>query len=377
MAISDRDKKLVILLLIAAILGGSYWGFTKLSEKNKQYEADVRAYSIKYSDLVNKNANKKTYEADIVENTAAFNKVLSDFNTSLSQEQTLVFLSAVEKNTGVWLMQQSLESVSQVYQFGRITSTNPAKSGQRVYVTDNVGISTKTNVSYECSYDQLKDVLTYLRENGKKVTINSMSYTYAPALDKVTGTMSLSLYAIQGSERAPQEVDLREVFVGTDNIFSSSTFTGSNAETSYKDKIIAAYDMYVIVNRTGADRDAVICGQAADVGNQTVISSNTGATENVVIKVTGREGDYKISYQIGNKLYPAENTEAGAPFICGDSIELLVISSERGTSTDTSEIYLSIINETDIAVNAAILNDDPEESRITLDQITGAVTFYQ
>ena len=198
---SDRDKRLLLILLIVAIIGGSFWVFKKTSEGNVEYENQVRELTQRHSDLVAKNATKNTYIKNTEENTALFNKVFADFNTSLSQEQTLLFLSAVEKNTGVWLKQQSLDAVSQVYQFGRIGSSNPSNAGSTVYTTDNVGIVTNSNVSYECTYDQLKDVLTYLRENGKKVTINSMSYSYAPATDTVTGTMSLSFYAIQGSDR--------------------------------------------------------------------------------------------------------------------------------------------------------------------------------
>lgn len=374
---SDRDKRLLLILLIVAIIGGSFWVFKKTSEGNLEYENQVRELTQRHSDLVAKNATKNTYIKNTEENTALFNKVFADFNTSLSQEQTLLFLSAVEKNTGVWLKQQSLDAVSQVYQFGRIGSSNPSNSGSTVYTTDNVGIVTNSNVSYECTYDQLKDVLTYLRENGKKVTINSMSYSYAPATDTVTGTMSLSFYAIQGSDRPAQEVDIKDVFVGTGNIFASDTFVSNGTEVTYKDKIVADYDVYVIVNKTGADKDAVICGQSGDTNNQTVASSNVGGIENVTIKITGREGDYKISYQVGTSQYPVENFEEGTPFICGESIDLLIISSERAGTEDTSEISLRIINESDLAVNGAVINDDPTVPRVKLDETQGAVTFYQ
>lgn len=377
MKISERDKILLIILLIAAILGGSYFIFDKISKENVKLEEQVTNLSRRHSELVQKNANKHNYETDSIENNAKFDEILGMYKTSISQEQTLLFLTEVEKNTGVWLKQQSLDNPSDIYQFGRVTSSNPAKSGQRVYTTDNVGISTNTNVSYECTYDQLKTVLTYLREHGKKVTINNMSYSYAAATDMVTGTMSLTLYAIKGSERPEMDIDIKDVFIGTDNIFSSDTFTGTGSETSYKDRIINDYDLYVIVNRTGADKDAVICGQAGDTTNETVVSSNTGGIENVTIKITGREGDYRICYQVGTMQYPAENFDAGSPFICGESIELLIMSSERGGNTDSSEISLRIINESDLVVNGAIMGDDPTLPRVNLDETKGPVTFYQ
>lgn len=374
---SDRDKKLLILLLIAAILGGSWWFSGKIQDENETYKTELDALKVRYSDLETKNAHRATYQKDTETNTTLFNKVMSDFNTSLSQEQTLLFLNAIEKNTGVWLKQMSLNNNSQIYTFGKIGSSNPSKSGSRVYDTDNIGITTTSNVSYECTYEKLKEVLTYIRDNGKKVTINNMSYAYSASNDMVSGTMSLSFFAIQGSERLPQDVDLRDVFVGTENIFNSETFTPNGGDTTYRDKIITDYDMYVVVNRTGADMDAVICGQSGDIGNQTVISSNDGGIENVTITITGREGDYRVSYEVGSKRYPMENYDQGAPFICGNSIELLIMSSARGINADSSEINLRVINESDMAVNAAIVNDDPNLSRVNVEEIKGAVTFYQ
>lgn len=374
---SDRDKKLLIGLLIVAILGGSWWLSGKIKTENEKYKTEYEELKVRYNDLETKNAYRATYQKDTETNTTLFNQVMSAFNTSLSQEQTLLFYTAVEKNTGVWLSQTSLGTVSQIYSFGKLGSSNPSKRGQKVYDTDNIGITTTSNVSYQCTYEQLKEVLTYLREQGKKVTINSMSYSYASATDIVSGTMELAFYAIAGSDRPAMDTDIKDVYIGTENIFNSSSFVGSGAETTYKDKIITDYDMYLIVNRTGADKDAVICGQSGDMSNQTVISSNSPGFENVTIKVTGREGDYKVSYQVGAAKYPAENFEKGAPLICGNSLDLLIISSQRGASTDTTAVNLSIINETDIALNAAIINDDLEEKRIIINEIVGAVTFYE
>ena len=374
---SDRDKKLLIGLLIVAILGGSWWLSGKIKTENEKYKTEYEELKVRYNDLETKNAYRATYQKDTETNTTLFNQVMSSFNTSLSQEQTLLFLTAVEKNTGVWLSQTSLNTVSQVYTFGKLGSSNPSKRGQKVYDTDNVGITTTSNVSYQCTYDQLKDVLTYLRENGKKVTINSMSYSYAAATDTVSGTMALTFYSIAGSDRPPMNTDINDVFIGTDNIFVSDTFVPSASTDSTKDKILTNYDMYLIVNKQGADKESVICGQSGDINGQSVITSNTEGHETVTIKVTGREGSYFVSYQVGARQYPAENYDIGASFICGDSIDLLIMSSARGGMTDANEISLKIINETDLTVNAAIIGDDAQTPRVNVDETSGTVVFYQ
>ena len=360
-----------------AFLGGAWWFSGTIRSDNETLDKELKELKVRYDTLDTMNAKRQTYLADTEANTSKYNEIMSKFNGSLSQEQTIMFLNSVEKNTGVWLKQMSLETTSQIYTFGKVKSTNPSNRGKKVYDTDYKGITTKSNVSYQCTYDQLKTVLTYIGENGRKVTIDSMSYSYAAATDLVSGTMSLSFYAITGSDRPPVNVDVKDVFVGTDNIFASDTFTGSGSPDNYKDMIINSYDMYVIVNRTGADKDAVICGQSGDMNNQTVVSSNTGGIENVTIVVTGTAGDYKVSYKVGSMQYPAENYDAGAPIICGDALDLLIISSERNAEGDTSEINLFIQNLSDISVNAAIIHDDPLNPRVKVNNVEGAVTFYQ
>lgn len=375
--ISSRDRNILIIVAMVIILAGSYWFSGKIGEENLELEKQANDLSTRYLDLVAKNANQNNYKADAEINAVAFENLLAEYRNSLSQEETLLFLNNVEKNTGVWFKQQSIESVAQVYQFGRLTSSNPARFGQRVYNTDNVGISTNTSVSYECSYEQLKTLIEYLNENGKKILINNMSYTYDSAKDIVSGTMSFTHYAIAGSERPKDPINIKDVSVGTNNIFASDLFVPGGSAESYKDKIVTDYDLFLIVNRTGADKDAVICGQALDTTGESAISSNDGGVENVTIKITGTDGNYRVSYQVGTQQYPSgEDYAYGAPFICGKTMDLLIISCERGSNTDTSEVNVNLINDTDLELSVAIINDDEDKPRVNIRDIDGAVTVY-
>jgi hypothetical protein len=135
--------------------------------------------------------------------------------------------------------------------------------------------------------------------------------------------------------------------------------------------------MYLIVNKQGSDKEAVICGQSGDINGQSVISSTDEGIQNVTIKVTGREGSYMLSYQVGARQYPAENYDIGTSFICGDSIDLLIMSSARSGMIDSNEVSLKIINDTDLSINAAIINDDAQSPRINIDETVGTVVFYQ
>lgn len=374
--ISDRDKKLLLGLVIGVILFIAYKLFTSLSDANVEKEAELKTLKETYADLSAKNGNRKRYVEDTEEYEKMYQDVVNSYNTSLSQEQILVFLGMVEKNTGVWLKQTGLSNISSVYTFGEVTSTNPATAGQKVYTTDYTGISTQLNLSYECTYDDLKKVLQYLEDYGKKATVNDMSFSYSESTDIVTGSMSVTMYAITGSDREVEDVTIRDVAVGTDNIFSSDTFITIGTDGSYRDKIINDYDLYLIMNQTGSDMDTVAMGQANDPSNETAVSSDKDGLETVELRITGTNGNYKVSYKVGGNLYPAMDYKDGAPLICGDSLDFLIISKPRTGIDDNTRVNLTIINESDMTLNVATINDDTTSPRLNIESTQGTVVFY-
>ena len=376
LSISDRDKKLVLVLLIVVILGGAFFLFDKISTSNDEYDRQYKELSDKYSDLTIKNAKKKVYIDDTDKYNKMYDEVLAKYNTGLSEEQTLVFLGMVEKETGVWLKQMAFTAVTPVYTFGNVTSTNPATPGKRVYSSDYRGISTMLNVSYECLYDDFKKVIEYLKEYGKKVTVSNISFSYSEATDMVSGTMQMNFYAVTGKDRENNGLNIKDVSVGTDNIFSSDTFSPSVTNGSVRDRIIVDHDLYIIMNQNGSDMDNMSVGQTGDPSNATAVTSNTNGIENITLRVTGKDGEYKVSYKIGTSVYPVEDFDNGAPLVCGDTLDLLIISKPRTESGDNTTANITIINESDKVLNATVLNDDEESPRVNITETLGSVIFY-
>lgn len=373
---SDRDKKLLLVLLIVIIIGGSLKLFSTLNDAVAENEQILREKTDRYNDLVVKSNRRKEYVEDTENYKLQYLDILDSYNTSLSQEQTLVFLGMVEKETGVWLKQVGFTTNSAVYTFGEVTSSNPGATGNKVYESDYQGIMTSMTLAYECTYDDLKKVLAYLEENGKKATVKSMSFAYSESTDIVSGTMQMSLYAITGSDREVNDVKINDVAVGTDNVFASDTFISSNVDGSYRQRIINDYDLYMIMNKAGSDMSTMAVGMSNDPSNETAVATDNNGVADVEIRVTGKNGEYKVSYKIGSDVYPAENYNEGAPLICGDTLDMLMISQPRGTGNDATLANVTIINESDKPLNIAVINDDEENPRIKIEKTQGTVVFY-
>ncbi len=377
MKLGERDKKLLLLLLIAAIIFGSFKLYGVFDESLKENEQLLKERNARYTDLLAKSARRKQFMDDTETYKTEYLDLLASYKTSLSQEQTLVFLGLVEKATGVWLKQVGFADVSTVYTFGNVVSSNPGNAGVKVYSSDYTGITTSMTLSYQCKYDELKEVLKYLEEYGKKATISDISFSYSEATDTVTGTMQMSLYSIKGSDRPEEEVNISDVAVGTDNIFSSDTFSPSVLDGTYKDRIINDYDMYLIMNQVGSDMFNMAMGMANDPSNETAITSDSVGVEEVSIIISGRDGEYKASYKIGSKLYPEEEYNEGALLICGDSLDMVMISRPRAHKDDDTLANVQIINNSDMPLNIAVINDDEEYPRINIKSTTGQVRIYE
>lgn len=375
--VSERDKKLLLLLLIVIIIGGAAKLFSTISEDVKENKREYEELTDKYNDLVIKNSRKAQMIEDTANYTAEYRLLLDSYNTSLSEEQTLVFLGMVEKHTGVWLKQVGFSENTTVYTFGKVKSSNPSTLGQKVYGSDYKGISTTMTLSYECSYDELKKVLVYLEEKGRKATISNITFSYSESTDIVTGTMQLTLYAITGSDREVKDTVISDVAVGTDNIFSSDSFISSGVDGSYKDRIINDYDLYMIMNQAGSDMSTMAVGMSGDPSNATAVTTDTEGVADVTINITGKEGEYRVSYKLGSSAYPAENFGEGAPLICGDSLDMLIISKPRVDKDDSTLANVTIINATDMVLNLAVINDDEEKPRVNIEKTEGNVVIYE
>lgn len=372
--ISEKELKILFIVAIAAIVALAFWGNKRLSAGNEQTEAKISELNTRYDDLKSKNAQKKKYTSDTEKYTDMYANILKKYGNGLDQEHMIMTLKAAEEETGAWINQVTLAGVSSIYTFGNVTSTNPAYLGQKVYMSDLIGVNSVLNIGFEGTYDQIKDLIKYINTNESKAVINNVAMTYSGAI--VTGTMQLKLHGIVGSEREYADLVLKNVALGTDNIFNSSTFENSLGDADYGDKIKNDYDVFLMLNAKDSDMDSVSIGLRNDIDGSKTLTENSNGIEKVSIRITGEKGAYRISYRIGNTAYPEDDYITGAEFTCGETLDLLIIGSKRIDTNDNAGAKLTIINSSDLVLNYKVINDDPVEPRFTLEKSTGLVMEY-
>ena len=371
--LSDESVKLVLIVLIIAVLGLAYYGNTKISEMNTQTEAQITTLRSKYNDLTAKNNEREHYMQETDKSKALYTGIMNKYANGLDQEHMIMNLKIGEDLTGLWVKNVTLAGVSSVYTFGNVTSSNPARVGEKVYISDNIGVSSVLNINYEGTYEQLKNFISYINDAEDKSKINNVTMAYSASTNVVTGTMQLTQYGIVGSKRAYDELVLKNVSIGTDNVFESETFIGSVEDDNYGQKIMVDYDLFLMLNSCESDVESVIVGQRDDYSGEKLLLSDNNYEEDVTIRISGKDGEYFVSYKIGNQTYPVDDYAEGVEFVCGETLDLLIISSTRADVNDRVGAKLQVVNNSDLVLNYKIVNEDEDDPRFNMGKVTGKV----
>ena len=218
--VSERDKKLLIVVMAVLIMALAYFfGYSNLSAQVDELSTKKTSLETTKRDLKEKNDNKQKYINDTDKLSNACTVLIDKYDSTTSQPNAIEFFNKTEDVTGVWVKSLSLSPATVLYKFGQIASSNV--NGTSSYSSNLVGYKSSINISYEGDYSQWKDFVKYINTYASKSTIDSLTATYNDSTGVVSGTASISLYAIQGGDRKATEPKFN-VKTGTDNIFSGS-----------------------------------------------------------------------------------------------------------------------------------------------------------
>lgn len=372
-----KDKRVLYTLLIVAIIVAAFFGFKAIDGQVEEVEKKTQELDNVYKDLQEKASHKSEYIVKTMVYDELYTRIINSYATGLDEPTAIMDLAEMEESTETWISQAAFTQVGTLYTFGQITSTNPANEGKPVYSTDMLGVGSTQTISYECTYEQLKTLINRINNTSKEYKIDMLQVSYNQAEELVTGSMVINYYAVTGMDRPWIELDIPGVSQGTENPFNSSTHTTKPVDMSTLEKMKSDYDVYLALNASTSDIDSIVLALRSDVIGTTKVSANSNDKEKVQIHITGKDGDYKISYQVGDNTYPVTDYEKGAKFVPGDSIDILVVSKQRLTADDKATAVLSVVNDTDKTVNLGIINDDPENPRCIVDKTTGDIVVLQ
>lgn len=384
LTISERDKKLLMVLAIVAIICLPYFFVIQpLTEKNEKIASEIEELQKQKSYLTDLKLNEGNYLEKTQEAAVLTQELLSLFPSDLPQEASILFIDNTEKKIPVKLHQvtfgedvaaqitseaeqQQIDAVEK--EMGDVTDDEVIQEVTETVTIANglSGMFTETQFSFEAGYEEYKELLDYILNYHDRMVITGMTATYTT--DVVSGSFNLRQYAIKGEGRAPVNILEPNLMHGTTNVFMQAAGIGSGAEAD-----AAEADFFLMLSQPDADIDAVIFGKSNDASEETYLTSDSNGQQETTITFEGEGGQYTANYKIGKKSY----SEEGVSFVKNDRIYFEIISSPRVGDNDKVGAKVSIVNNTDLTVNVKILDDDEENPRVSIMGKTGIVAVEE
>jgi len=364
-------------------------------EKKKALDAEAIQLQARLTDLQSKMADKDKYEAGIVDYTNKYEGVLSAFPADLNQEITIMFLEGIKDSNEFTIQALQLGEKRPMYTLsnGVDATLDPAAPADGTTAAPAPETQTLTEegagtaeealvcyvaefpITYEGSYESLKDVVAYVDNYSDRMTVDNLNITYKED-GTYTGSMQISCYSVEGQDRPERKIDLNQVEIGVDNIFKGTGNISSSDSSlnKYDEKdgadIEANYDFYVMLNAATSDVSAKVVGQNGAGKEGTVIWNSDNTVSSVSYDFYELDGKIYCKYTLDNaQSYEAEVTSA-------EDVKLLIQSSERKNDEDSVGVKVTIRNSTSLPVYVKVSGDDSVSPRVSIAK-TGLVKVYQ
>ncbi len=215
MKISDRDKKLIIFVLLVAIVALPIVFFIKpQTDKTKAMVAESESLNDRYDQLKALSEKQEDYEKKIVELNAQRDEMIKLFPGDILKENTVMFLRRIETSDHpMWFSTISFGE----YNEDPITDSDVNSEGN--YEAGLTAVKLPTTVTFEGEYEDVKSMLGYIFEYDDKMIISSISMDCNKTNNKIEGTMIFDQFAVTGADNSVKDANIPNMLHGTDRVF--------------------------------------------------------------------------------------------------------------------------------------------------------------
>lgn len=220
--INDKELKLIYLVGGLLILFLVYrLAVVSLQKHNDSLDEEIGQLSDQVAMMHQMQADEQNY----VDQTAAMNsdidRILQKIPAGILSQDKIMFARSLETTYGLTVTGVGLESDTLLYTMNE-DSTNPEDDGKELY---------RTSVILDCEgdYEQIKACLRGIQAGSEMLSVGEASFTMNEETGKLSGTLTLYMFYLLGSDKVYEPVSIDGVSIGTDNIFGS--FSGGSVQT--------------------------------------------------------------------------------------------------------------------------------------------------
>ncbi len=212
-ALSNSDKRLLFFAGAIIVLAAAYFlVFSNLSSAAETIEEENEALEEQLKTLQSMLANVNVIEAETEEMIAARDEIIATYPAGVTVESAIERILGYESQTGITFSSTSFNLGNSL---SVASSSDETTSSGGVY-----GYYATLSLSYEASYEDLKDFMSYVLNENDRTVITSISMAHNSETGAVSGTISINLYYMIGTdvEYVTPEFSVSE---GVSNLFGN------------------------------------------------------------------------------------------------------------------------------------------------------------
>ncbi len=237
----QRDLLLFILGVAILVIPIRYIAIDNFNER-KEIVAEADERTVYYNDLKAKDNNRQQYIDDTAAYEEEYEAILAEFPSELYQENTIMYLKGIKDEYELTFPSVSMGEETLFYTLGTGAAGDVTLDESSAETTDEDGTVTTTGISYNCysasfpvsyegSYEAIKDVIDYIENGDYRMTVDSIDISYDEGNDLYSGSMTFTSYAVNGEDRVTDQVDVN-VQTGKDSIFGSPAANTTTTTTT-------------------------------------------------------------------------------------------------------------------------------------------------
>lgn len=231
MKLSDRDFKLLILLLIAVVIACPIlFVLRPYNNKIADTQAHIDQLKERQAFLAKLNENRQFYNDSIALLDSERSKIIENYAKGLRDENTVMFLANTEKQIPIAMRTLSFTE-------GEPTTITEDYVNENGEVVDGLkAYTTMSTVEYVAQYDAFKEFLAYIMKNEDKMVLTTVSADQDDTNGSIKGIFVLSQYAVSGEGRELDAAKIPTMEHGTDNIFGVPSLMEEEEEPAPADE---------------------------------------------------------------------------------------------------------------------------------------------
>ena len=235
--LSMRDKKLLLIFLgIAVFALGYFLVFHPQMDKAEALRAENVPLREKLNELKEIEENKDFYVSETAKYNDQVNAYLAMFPVDVKEEDAILLGKRMEDKLGISAAGMDFSDMQLVASMDGSASyssqDDQSESGRTDIDVSSEDVSLyrmQNTITFNCTYDELKNIVDFLASEKTRMTIDSVNVTFSSSTGELGGTIVVDMYAMTGTGQEYTEPNTSPVKSGNKNLFGT---VSSNKKTS-------------------------------------------------------------------------------------------------------------------------------------------------